>query len=251
MADAPTLHHAGTSSCSQRVRLALAERGLPWVSREVDMRAGEHLGAAFLALNPAGLVPVLVDGEQVIPESAAILTHLATGAGDPPDAAARAQMAVADVAQGPLKVLTHEWMFRARGPAPAGPTRPDPEANAFAADFAANGPAWHRRTNDAVRAMAAAVEALEAALAGRDWFGAPSEVDWAWGPTLHRLDLLGWPWASRPAIAAYLARLRARPNWAEAVTRWEPPPMRVGQAAYLTRRTNDRTALADVFGEMA
>jgi glutathione S-transferase len=43
----------------------------------VNLRAGEHQRPEFLRLNPAGKVPVLVDGDLVIPESAAIVLYLA------------------------------------------------------------------------------------------------------------------------------------------------------------------------------
>jgi glutathione S-transferase len=43
----------------------------------VNLLAGENRRPEFLALNPAGKVPVLVDGDNVIPESAAIVLYLA------------------------------------------------------------------------------------------------------------------------------------------------------------------------------
>jgi glutathione S-transferase len=43
----------------------------------VNLLAGEHKRPEFLRLNPAGKIPVLVDGDLVIPESAAILLYLA------------------------------------------------------------------------------------------------------------------------------------------------------------------------------
>jgi glutathione S-transferase len=43
----------------------------------VNLLAGEHKHPDFLRLNPAGKVPVLVDGDIVIPESAAIVLYLA------------------------------------------------------------------------------------------------------------------------------------------------------------------------------
>ena len=43
----------------------------------VNLLAGEHRRPEFLRLNPAGKVPVLVDGDLVIPESAAIVFYLA------------------------------------------------------------------------------------------------------------------------------------------------------------------------------
>jgi glutathione S-transferase len=43
----------------------------------VNLLAGEHKRPDFLRLNPAGKVPVLVDGDIVIPESAAIVLYVA------------------------------------------------------------------------------------------------------------------------------------------------------------------------------
>jgi len=43
----------------------------------VNLLAGEHKRTEFLRLNPAGKLPVLVDGDIVIPESAAIVLYLA------------------------------------------------------------------------------------------------------------------------------------------------------------------------------
>ena len=43
----------------------------------VNLLAGEHQRPEFLRLNPAGKLPVLVDGDLVIPESAAIVLYLA------------------------------------------------------------------------------------------------------------------------------------------------------------------------------
>ena len=60
-----------------KVRLALAELGVAYEPVEVNLFEGEHRGPAFAAINPHRKVPVLVDGELVLPESNAILVHLA------------------------------------------------------------------------------------------------------------------------------------------------------------------------------
>jgi glutathione S-transferase len=43
----------------------------------VDLLAGEHKRPDFLRINPAGKIPVLVDGDLIVPESAAIVLYLA------------------------------------------------------------------------------------------------------------------------------------------------------------------------------
>ena len=56
---------------------ALEEAGASYEYVEVDLFRGEAREPWFLELNPAGKVPVLVDGTQTIPESAAICLHVA------------------------------------------------------------------------------------------------------------------------------------------------------------------------------
>lgn len=60
-----------------RVIWMLNELGLEYEQVPVDLMQGEHLQPDFLGLNPAAKVPVLVDGSQVITESAAIQLYLA------------------------------------------------------------------------------------------------------------------------------------------------------------------------------
>lgn len=70
------LHHApGTAAMAPHI--LLEEIGAPFVLRPVDTDARAHKSPAFLALNPNGRVPVLVDGGLVLYESAAICLHLA------------------------------------------------------------------------------------------------------------------------------------------------------------------------------
>jgi maleylacetoacetate isomerase len=64
------------SSAAYRVRIALALKGMPYESIGVNLRAGAQRGSDFLAQNPAGLVPTLVDGELSLSQSLAIIDHL-------------------------------------------------------------------------------------------------------------------------------------------------------------------------------
>jgi glutathione S-transferase len=63
------LYHNAFSLCSKKTRVCLAELGIDYASHHVDLiETGryENIGRAFLEVNPAGLVPVLVhDGHPV------------------------------------------------------------------------------------------------------------------------------------------------------------------------------------------
>lgn len=69
------LHHA-PSTAAMAPHILLTEIGVPFVLRPVDTAAQAHRSPAYLALNPNGRVPVLVDGDLVLYESAAICLHL-------------------------------------------------------------------------------------------------------------------------------------------------------------------------------
>lgn len=62
---------------SIRVRWTLQELGVEFESIRINLLAGEHLQPKFLKINPAGKIPVLVDGDLVLTESVAIVLYLA------------------------------------------------------------------------------------------------------------------------------------------------------------------------------
>ena len=70
-----------------KVALLLEELGLPYEAVPVDTRRGEQHRPEFLAINPNGKVPVIVDGDVTVFDSNAILLYLAEKAGRflPPD----------------------------------------------------------------------------------------------------------------------------------------------------------------------
>ena len=69
------------STNGHKISIALEELGLPYEVHPVNVFAGEGQTADFLALNPAGKIPVIRDGDLVVTESCAILLHLADKAG--------------------------------------------------------------------------------------------------------------------------------------------------------------------------
>lgn len=105
------LYRHRLSGHSHRVELFLGLLGLPYVTVEIDLRAGEHKTPAYLKMNPFGQVPVIDDGGTVVADSNAILVYLAKayGAGrwlpDDPEGAAQVQ----------------RWLSVAAGPLAAGP----------------------------------------------------------------------------------------------------------------------------------
>lgn len=70
------LYHSPISTCSQKVRLVLAEKNLPWTSRMITFADGDHLKPDYLKINPNGVVPTLVDGGDPIIDSSVINEYL-------------------------------------------------------------------------------------------------------------------------------------------------------------------------------
>lgn len=66
------------------VQWYLEELGVPYESVTLDLQAGEHRQAPFLAINPIGKVPAIADGDLHLWESGAILLYLAEKYGSSP-----------------------------------------------------------------------------------------------------------------------------------------------------------------------
>jgi maleylacetoacetate isomerase len=66
------------SSAAYRVRIALNLKGIEYESLPLHLTrgGGEHRRSDYLALNPQGLVPLLIDGEARIAQSLAIIEYL-------------------------------------------------------------------------------------------------------------------------------------------------------------------------------
>jgi len=62
---------------SIRARWVLQELGVEFEAITIDVLKGEHRSPEFLALNPAGKLPVLVDDDLILTESVAIVLYLA------------------------------------------------------------------------------------------------------------------------------------------------------------------------------
>ena len=88
------LYNFPMSTCSQKVRIVLAEKGLEWTDHRIE--SGDHLKPEYLALNPNGVVPTLVHDGQPIVDSSVICEYLdeiyPQNSTSPPDALGRARM---------------------------------------------------------------------------------------------------------------------------------------------------------------
>jgi glutathione S-transferase len=90
------LYHNPLSPNVRRVRLTAAVLELPLEEKVLDFSKGEHKNPEYLALNPNGAVPTLVDGDFVLTESRSIMQYLASKRPDsgllPRDEAQRADV---------------------------------------------------------------------------------------------------------------------------------------------------------------
>ena len=94
------LYEHGSSGNCLKCRLVLRALDLPYESVEVDLFRGETRTDEHFARNPDGRIPVLeTDDGELIPESGAILLHLAEGMPllPPPGTLERSRV--------------HQWMF--------------------------------------------------------------------------------------------------------------------------------------------
>ncbi|HEY0646624.1 glutathione S-transferase [Phenylobacterium sp.] len=71
-----TLYHSPASRAFTAYWM-LEEIGVPFDVKTVDIKKGEQKAPAYLALNPAGKVPTLTDGDVVVSENPAIAIYLA------------------------------------------------------------------------------------------------------------------------------------------------------------------------------
>jgi GSH-dependent disulfide-bond oxidoreductase len=185
----------------QKVTFALKELGLDCEIVSVDLAKGEQRQPAFLALNPFGRAPVLVDGGLTLPESHAILAYLGdkTGRLWPASAAGRAEAL--------------RWLFFLS-------QHIMPAAGEVALRFRAKlfgRPVDEPTVKRGEEALPPVLVILEDHLAHNKWMmGADfGLVDCAYCPVLNVVEKSGFGFAEFPRVAAYLDACRARPTWGQ------------------------------------
>jgi len=245
------LWHAGLSTCSQRVRIAMAELGLEYESNLVNLHAGENASEWYQAIHPDGVVPALVDDGRLVVESVDIIDYLDRKQVKPRLTPVEADqkdimyalMERADQAQKHLKMLTFEFLFG------AAPAMDDEKASEFQATHRNEWlKAFHRDfragfERERVRLSAVASDQdfkfLEQQLSDGREFLAGSEfslADIAWTPNFHRFDLIGWPFERYPNLQRWFNRISTRPSYKTALENWEPRELLEAVAPRLAAR---------------
>ena len=258
--------HGDLSTCSQRVRITIAEKGLDWESHPIDIPTMEHATPAYQAINPKGLVPAFVDDGTLLIESCDIIQYIDDKFPAPPlmptDAAGKAKLKQwlneADTAQTDVKILSHEFLFRDR-------RHMSPEelekfcANhqnadlvAFMREYQSADIFEKSKLDGAVDRTDAGFHKLDGAVAAQDWIlgDALTLADIAWMPNVHRMALMDWPFERYPNLVGWFERVKARPCYQSGLVDWEPERARRAFRAYSERRADARTHVTN-FGVLA
>lgn len=192
------LYCFGESGNAYKCALALTLTETDWEPVFVDFFKGEARSPAFLAINPMGEVPVLVDGDLTLTQSGVILDHISalTGRlGGKSEAERREVM---------------RWLFwdNHKLSGQAGTTR-----------FLGNFLAPEKRPEGVIPflqgRMKAAYKVLDAHLAGRDWIvgDGPTIADLSCCSYLYYPEPFGFDRKDWPQIDRWLDGISALPGW--------------------------------------
>jgi glutathione S-transferase len=217
------LWHEWNSVHSFKVRVVLAEKGVAWESRRLELLKFEHLQPQYLQLNPNGVVPTLVHDGRTVLESSIICQYLDEQFAQPPllpaDPYPRAQARTwlkyfDDVLHPALRAVSFERLYR---PLLAALPRQELEQRLAAHPNPARAKAF--LAADAAPAdlapFAKAIARLEGALSTQ-WLSGEhfGMADVALAPFAERLAHLGLEdlWAGHRNVADWIARLLAYPS---------------------------------------
>ncbi len=193
------------TSNGMRARILLEECELPYQLHAVDLLKGEHRKPEFLALNPAGAIPVLVDddGPDGVPltltQSSAILLYLAEKTGRFLPTSARE------------RVLCYQWLFFAATDCATSTGMIYLSKGAVPDKSDANSMWWEERL---VRQLRVA----DARLARSEWLAGPLTVaDFALYPIVAVRRALVEKAGDLPNLLRWADALAARPGVARAM----------------------------------
>lgn len=246
------LYYASESLCSQKVKLVLAEKHLDWKGHLLNLLTFENLNPSYIALNPKGVVPTLVHDERVITDSIKIIQYLDETFPHPPLTPTapelqelmqrwmtlQNQFPMREVMYGNYQGLEGRILRRSvqiKQKLLPQLMQAHPE---FLASYEAklkDVKQWSSTIQDrqAIASINRKIEPmltqLETQLTQTEWLcgTAYSLADVVWTAVLNRLEELKfgdlWADSTRPALAAYFQRLKARPNFKAAIQSDEMP----------------------------
>ncbi|MDP9000417.1 MAG: glutathione S-transferase family protein [Myxococcota bacterium] len=192
---------------SKRVLFTLAELGVEVTEHPLDMRKREHRSAEYLAVNPLGKVPSLVDGPFVLWESNAIALYLAERFPD--------KRIVPESPEGRAEL--HKWLFYLAYE--VGPPAWKYFFNARGFEMMV-GVANPEELTSAEQALAGALEPLEHRLSGRGHLlGEFSLADIAFTPSFANLVAAEFDLGRWPRLQSWVSGLLHRPAWGRANNR--------------------------------
>jgi glutathione S-transferase len=230
-----TLYDFQGSPCARRVRAVLLEKGLDWTTRIVDLTKMEQKRPEYLKLNPNGVVPTLVHGERVLYESNVITEYLDDVFPHPrlypPDAWLGAQAKMWQAFELAMAKDYRPLMYlRVVGPFDRLRPREDVLSDARRSTDDPAHLDWITRVYDGTvvseteaahlgALLAQRLDRLEQALDGHDYLvgDAYGIADLSVAPRVAMYPLVQLPLdpARHPRVCAWLARLAARPAFAE------------------------------------
>src|SRR4029079_6413235 len=230
------LYHYWSSVCSQKVRMCLAEKGLDWESRHVDIFAFENYEPAYTRLNPKAVVPTLDHDGNVLIESNIILEYLEDIFPDqktlrPKDPVARSAMRLwvynsEELAHWNVNVCSHNLRHARRMD-----QRYTPEQQMAAARKCPNPMIALRlkrrlevgvsveEENDAYAKLDYMLDQMEQQLAGSPWIVGDmfTLADVSMAPMINRIEVLARPEmiavTKRPRVADWWRRIQVRPGY--------------------------------------
>ncbi len=233
------LYHNDMSVCAQKVRLALAELELDWESHHLKLRGDEQLRPDYLAINPKGQVPALVDDDFVVVESTVINEYLADTYGQgklvPANSRARARMRwwtrqLDDDVHESIGVMSQAISFRHQYTATGADNvahilalipdekRREMKRQAFSAGL--DNPALP----PSVRRIDKLLGDMDRSLAESDWLAGQtfSLADVGLTSYVVRVEHLAMTMMleDRPHLQEWLARVKARPSYGDALSKW-------------------------------
>ncbi|MEP1206815.1 MAG: glutathione S-transferase family protein [Rhizobiaceae bacterium] len=261
------LYHFWLSSCSQRVRMVLAEKNAEWVDHPVDIspRGLEHMSEEYQSIHPDGLVPALVHDGQVIVESIDIIDYLDKQFPEPPlhpeasdlQAEMHQWMRLADAAQHSIKTLTHEFLFkpdRLRGTQLEQflANHKNKELCEFLQLFGSEQGFPKAMIDSELQIQYDGFSAMESALVGKNWLVGDnfSLADIAWIPNVRRLDMIKYPFDRHPNLADWYERVKQRQSFLAGIADCEIPPAMAHFEDYALQRKEEGTGI-ETFGPLA